>query len=91
MMGEPQKATTPLPERLTWAEICARYPDEWVVLIDTKWLDQDSFEFETAIVCGHAKGHDEVLRATRPAREHIMTSGIYFTGRARPLPRSFPA
>jgi hypothetical protein len=90
-MGEPQKVTNTDPERLTWAEICARYPDQWVVLIDTRWLDRDSFEFETAVVCGHAKGHDEVLRATRHAREHIMSSGIYFTGRPRPLPRSFPA
>lgn len=88
-MGEPQKARNPASERMTWAQICVRFPDEWVVLIATEWLNEDDFEFGTAVVLGHGKVHDEVLRQTRPLRENVMDSGIFFTGRARALPRSF--
>ncbi len=84
MMSELQ-AALPVPERLTWSEICQRYPDEWVVLIETKWIDADNFEFNTALVLGHSINHGEVLRRTRPLREHVMESGIYFTGCATPL------
>jgi hypothetical protein len=33
-------ATMNAPERLTWDEICQRYPDEWVVLVKIQALDE---------------------------------------------------
>jgi hypothetical protein len=83
MMIEPQRATFPASERLTWAEICSCYPDEWVVLVETEWFDENNFEFGTAVVLGHSNGHNEVLRLTKPLRSDGMGFGIFFTGRAR--------
>jgi hypothetical protein len=40
-------------ERLTWLEICARYPAEWVSLVDADWVDEDSMDFRTAVVVVH--------------------------------------
>lgn len=89
-MREPQPAISPQPERLSWTEICLRYPDEWVVLVEIDREDEDNFEFNTAVVLGHSKGHNEVLRQTRPLLVDVMVSGIYFTGRVRaPVPRIF--
>ena len=82
-MNRPQKATVSAPERLTWAEICHRHPDEWVVLIETEWFDENNFEFGTAVVLGHSKGHNEVLRQTKSLRGDGVGFGIFFTGRAR--------
>lgn len=41
-------------ERLTWAETCARYPGEWVTLVDAEWVDDDYVEFRTAVVVVHS-------------------------------------
>ncbi|HEY4176228.1 MAG TPA: hypothetical protein VGM90_05335 [Kofleriaceae bacterium] len=40
-------------DRMTWAEMCRAYPDEWVVLTDIAWVDESAFEFSSAIVVGH--------------------------------------
>ena len=31
--------------RLSWSEVCAAFPDEWVVLVDADWIDDHNFEF----------------------------------------------
>jgi hypothetical protein len=69
-------------ERLSWAEICARYPDEWVVVVDMKWPndDIDEGELESAIVLGHTKSRGDVLRETRHLRGEQDFSGHFFTG-----------
>jgi hypothetical protein len=68
-------------ERLSWAEICARYPDQWVVLIDMKFEndDMDDGEIESAVVLGHTKTRGEVLRETRHLCDDQL-SGHFFTG-----------
>ena len=40
-------ATMNAPERLTWDEICQRYPDEWVVLVKIQALDETPDPDET--------------------------------------------
>lgn len=65
----------PATRRLTWSEICAQFPDEWVVLVDADWVDDHNFEFGTARVYSHRKHRREasadlggVLRRLRERR-----------------------
>ena len=40
-------------EPLTWVQICERYPDQWVVLVEIDWRDEDhNTGFRTARVAG---------------------------------------
>ena len=42
-------------EPLTWVEICRRYPDEWVCLVEMDRVHPFGFEFRSARVVGHGK------------------------------------
>jgi|GEM_PF-3407154 len=80
----------PIPERLTWAEICARYPKEWVVLADLEMVDEDDdcdFEFRSAVVLDHSTDRDGCLRRTRHLRPLGSLSAHLFTG---PFERRVP-
>lgn len=37
-------------ERLTWEEIQEKYPDQWVGLVDVKYLEDDGISIESAVV-----------------------------------------
>jgi hypothetical protein len=37
-------------ERLTWEEIQERYPDQWVGLVDVKYVDDDGISIESAVI-----------------------------------------
>ena len=37
-------------ERLTWNQIQKKYPDQWVGLIDVKFVKDDGISIESAIV-----------------------------------------
>ncbi len=40
-------------QRLTWEQIRASYPDQWVALTDVKYMDDDEINVESAVVvCG---------------------------------------
>ena len=71
-------------ERLSWKEICARYPDEWVTMTDFEWEhgDEDNGELVSAVVLGHSKKRGDSLRATRALREreNMMKFTEWFTG-----------
>ena len=68
-------------ERLTWEEIVARYPDEWVIVTD---IDDDRTDsFLVATVAHH--GTDRDAMEQRFARMRIP-SGIFFTGLMSELP-----
>jgi hypothetical protein len=74
---------------MTWAEICERYADEWVVLVETEWVDEDNFEFDRSVVLCHSKSHKELYREARPLLRGVIDAGIYFTGpMGAPVPRS---
>ncbi len=59
-------------ERLTWAEICERYPMQWVVLVDMDWVDDMFSAIRTAIVAGHG-GDEESFEQARPYRERFRS------------------
>ena len=37
-------------ERLTWEEIQEKYPDQWVGLVDVKYVDDDGTSIESAVI-----------------------------------------
>ena len=37
-------------ERLTWEEIQRKYPDQWVGLVDVKYVDDDGISIGSAVV-----------------------------------------
>ena len=73
-------------EPLTWAEICARYPDEWVCLVELDRLHPNRFEFRTARVVGHGKTRRAPVDQAMAWRENYELIGHFYTGRiaARP-------
>jgi hypothetical protein len=75
-------------ERLTWDEICRRFPDEWVVLVDADWVDEHNFEFENAYVFAHRESRREATKDMGAACRQFENVGCFFTGRIRgPVPR----
>jgi hypothetical protein len=74
------------PERLTWDEICKRYPDEWVVIADMDWVEDGCFEFGTAIVLAHHKARKAATPDVKEGYKHFSQVGAYFTGRLVPPP-----
>ena len=67
-------------EPLTWAEICERYPDQWVALIEIDWVVEHNFHFRTARVAGNGKTRREPLVQARPLRARYPEIGHFFTG-----------
>jgi hypothetical protein len=85
-------ASTPLGderavERLTWQQICARHVNEWVVLVDVEWGNDDDLDPRSGIVLGHSKDPRTVLMQTRPLRPKGCNFAHLHTA---PLPRYEP-
>jgi hypothetical protein len=57
--------SVPEPERLTWSEICARHPEEWVVLIDLDLVEDEAEPIRSAVVFDHHPGYGVALRRSR--------------------------
>lgn len=71
-------------DRMTWKEIKEKYPDQWLGLIDVKYIDNDGISIESAIVKYTDKTKSEltilalkgeiVSRYTTP--DNVLQSGI---------------
>lgn len=73
---------------MTWAQIRERYPDEWVVLVETEWVNDTDFDFGTAKVLGHFKSRKEASPHIKAAFQHYQEVGSFWTGEIRgPIPR----
>jgi hypothetical protein len=68
--------------RLTWAEICERFPDEWVVLAGADWANETDFEFGSAEVIGHHKSCKDASPTMKAALERDQEVG-FWTGPIR--------
>ena len=87
-MSDAIHADESAPERLTWKQICERYPDEWVVLVDTEWANDTDFDFGTTIVFAHHKRRKDMSPDVKSAFERYESVGTYWTGKMRgPIPR----
>lgn len=72
------------PERLTWNEICRRFPDEWVVLVDADWVDDHNFQFGTAQVYAHRGSRRDATQEMGVACQGFENVGCFFTGQLLP-------
>lgn len=70
-------------ERLTWAEICERFPDEWVVITGADWENDTDFAFGTALVLGHYKSRKEASPHIKLAFTRYSEIGSFWTGSVR--------
>ena len=68
-------------ERLTWDEICQRYPKEWVVLAEfDRPGDELDLEFDTAVVITHRKRRREASADVKEAFKRYVEVGSFWTG-----------
>ena len=49
-------------KRMTWDEIQKTYPDQWVGLVDVKYLNDDGVSIESAVVKYTDKSKGELTR-----------------------------
>lgn len=70
-------------EPLTWIEICERFPDEWVVLVETSWVNEQDFEFGKARVLAHHKRRKDASPAVKAAFRDHDEVGCFWTGAIR--------
>jgi hypothetical protein len=68
-------------EPLTWDEICARYPDEWVCLVEMDFLHPNGLDFRTARVVGHGRTRQAPFDQASPWRARYEEIGHFYTGR----------
>src|SRR3954469_321539 len=73
-------------EPLTWEQICTRYPDEWVCLVEFDGSDPGRFAFRTARVVGHDLHRRTAVEQSRPWWRTYEEVGQHFTGRTEPRP-----
>ena len=77
-------AVANLSEALTWAQICERYPDQWVVLVEVDWVEKDeenlTFEFRSARVATHGPTRRGPLMQARALRVRYPEMAHYLTG-----------
>lgn len=76
---------------LTWNEICARYPDQWVCLAQLEYLDAAAQGLTMARLVSHSQDLRDCVRRARdedPSAIEADEVGYYFTGRRR---RPFPS
>src|ERR1041384_3324075 len=67
------------PEPLTWAEICARYPDQFVCLVDVVPIEPRSPEIHTAQIVGYGPTRRAAFDPIRNTRKYSRWS-VVFTG-----------
>jgi hypothetical protein len=78
-------------EPLLWAEICVRYPDQFVCLIDVEPVEVRSPEIRSARVVGHGPTHGAAFDPIRGLGAQYPGSWVRFTGVAtKPLRRPTP-
>lgn len=78
-------AASPPHDRLSWRQICALYPDQWVLLVDVEWTDDTCSSFRTALVGAVGINREDTLEASHRLRPRYWQQTNLFTGRPRPL------
>lgn len=79
-------------EPLSWNEICERFPDEWVALVEIEWVNDRDFEFRSARVAGHGKLRRDPMQQAGALWPRYPEIGHFYTGRVRApeIPLFFP-
>lgn len=58
-MSAAEKIEATITESLTWTQICERYPDQWVCVVEIEWDLPRKFHFRSARVVGHGRTRRE--------------------------------
>jgi hypothetical protein len=73
-------------EPLTWEQICERYPDQWVVLVEIERPDGDhNARMRTARIAGTGRTRREAFDRAQPFKRGYSGCANRFTG---PITRS---
>lgn len=67
---------------VAWDELCRRFPNQWVVLVELGWTDDAGADVRTAFVAGTGTKR-EALAAARPLLAVFDKLGCYHTGASR--------
>jgi hypothetical protein len=67
-------------EPLSWVEICIRYPDQYVCLVDIDWVELRSPEIKTAQVVGYGATRRAAFHAVRDVSAKYPRHAVRFTG-----------
>lgn len=87
-MSAAEKIAPMITDPLTWVEICERYPDQQVCLVEVDRIHPRGLEFRTARVVGHRQTRAEAFAQARAWRDCYSELGCRFTGQAKaPLVR----
>jgi hypothetical protein len=63
---------------VSWDEICRRFPERWIVLVELGWTDECGGELRTAFVAGHGTKR-EALAEARPLLAVFDKLGCFHT------------
>lgn len=89
-------------ERLTWAEICQRYPDQQVYVIEAERTNPTHPDFLSAIVLGAGPTRAEAFEQAKPrwlagqvlerrftgrSKQPLLRPPVYLDGHEKPLLR----
>lgn len=77
---EAAKELAPNTEPLSWADICARYPDQYVCLVDIVHPPLRSPEILSARVVGHGATDDEAFEPICDLAAQFPRFAVRFTG-----------
>ena len=81
-------AETAIGAPMTWADICAAYPDQWVGVVDIEKNSPMAYDIRRARVVCHGVDRGQVLDGVLPLRQRFGDARHLFTGRIRaPFPR----
>jgi hypothetical protein len=72
----PAEPTEPLP----WMEICMRYPDQYVCLVDIDHAEVRSPEIKTARVAGYGPTRSAAFHASHHVSAKYPRHAVRFTG-----------
>ena len=75
-------------ERLTWDDLRAAYPDQWVMLVDLRWLDDQLY---SGIAIGHGDQRSAAIAHGLPLLAPESSFACFYTGPAEAPARRFLA
>jgi hypothetical protein len=79
-MDAAERLTTDESQPLPWAELCRRYPDQYVCLVDIVRAEPRSPEIVSARLVGHGGTHEAAFEPIRELGERYPRFAIRYTG-----------
>jgi hypothetical protein len=87
-MNAAEQLAPAIGDAMTWPQICQRYPDRWVCVVEIQWDEPRRFHLRNARVVGHGATRREPLVQGSAWRHRYAEIGHVFTGKIiAPLPR----